>query len=230
MANPYQGGIFAAMERWRELGAAGALAAAVLAGCGGGTRQDAHEASGTYKVQVVSASFPAKQHVSQPVQMDIVVRNAGSSTIPDLAVTVDSFNRRTDSPTAADPTRPIWIVDSAPSGGDSAYNNTWALGPLAAGQSRTFSWRVTAVDAGRFNIKYSIAAGLNGKAVAQLEDGSAPQGNWAVAISRRPAATRVDPNTGRIVRPHTSRAPASGGAPASAPSDTTSTTPPPPGY
>ncbi|GAC1440034.1 MAG: hypothetical protein NVSMB51_18770 [Solirubrobacteraceae bacterium] len=189
------------MERRTELGLIGAMAAVALAGCGGGTRQDAHESSGTYKVQVVRATFPVKQRVAQATQMNIVVRNIGGTTIPDLAVTIDSFNRRDTAPGVADPSRPVWIVDGGPSGGDTAYNNTWALGPLPAGQSRKFTWRVTAIDPGRFHVRYRLAAGLSGKAVAKLDDGSPAEGNWTVAVSSRPPAASVDPNTGRIVRP-----------------------------
>ena len=48
----------------------------------------------------------------------------------------------------ADPERPVWIVDEGPPGGDSALPNTWALGPLGAGETKTFVWKVTAVEAG----------------------------------------------------------------------------------
>src|SRR4051812_50065518 len=53
-----------------------AALAALTAGCGGGPRQDADEPSGTSRVEVVRASFPARQHVAQAVQMRLRVRNA----------------------------------------------------------------------------------------------------------------------------------------------------------
>ena len=43
------------------------------------------------------------------------------------------------------------------------YNDRAALRP---GETRTFTWQVTAVKSGVHSIKYKIAAGLNGKAKA----------------------------------------------------------------
>ncbi len=51
---------------------------------------------------------------------------------------------------------------------------TSALGPLKPGQTKTFKWDVTAVVAGKYSLKYAIAAGLNGKAKAVLAGGGAP--------------------------------------------------------
>ena len=64
------------------------VAAVTVAGCGGGKRQDADEPSGTFQVDVVNASFPAKQHLAKSERFVIAVRNTGSRAVPDLAVTV----------------------------------------------------------------------------------------------------------------------------------------------
>ena len=67
-----------------------ACAGLIASGCGG-ARQDAHEPSGTFTLQVVKASFPAGQAVARPDQSELVLRNSGTQTAPNVAVTVDSF-------------------------------------------------------------------------------------------------------------------------------------------
>ena len=183
-------------------GAATTLGAAALlvAGCGGGTRQDAHEPSGTFNVDVVDASFPTRQHLSRQEQMVIRVRNADTRTIPTLAVTVSDFSTREDRADLADANRPVWIVDDGPLGGVTAYTNTWALGALRPGQTRTFTWKVTPVQSGAHRVSWRVAAGLNGKAKAQLAGGQPPEGSFAVDVSAKPAQATVDPATGRVVR------------------------------
>jgi hypothetical protein len=64
-----------------------ALAVASLAACGG-TRQDANEASGKFPVDVLSATFPASQRLSEHTHLVITVRNAGTKPIPNLTVTI----------------------------------------------------------------------------------------------------------------------------------------------
>src|SRR5437868_3337641 len=73
--------------------AAAAAAAAMLAasGCGGGARLDAREPSGSYALEVVKAAFPAKQAIARPTVFALQVRNTGSGTVPNVAVTLDSF-------------------------------------------------------------------------------------------------------------------------------------------
>jgi hypothetical protein len=175
-------------------------AALVAAGCGGGEAQDAAEPSGTFQVAVVRASFPAKQHLAKSERFVIAVRNTGQRAVPDLAVTIDSFASRSQEPGMADPSSAVWIIDDGPRGGDTAYTNTWALGRLARGQTRRFVWRVTAVQAGTHTVKWQVAAGLNGKAKAVLAGNRAPSGSITVDVSDRPAQSRVDPETGRVIR------------------------------
>jgi hypothetical protein len=175
-------------------------AALVAAGCGGGTRQDADEPSGSFEVAVVRASFPTKQHLAKSERFVIAVRNTGARAVPDLAVTVDSFATRTQQPNVADTSRAVWVIDDGPPGGDSAYTNTWALGRLAPGQTRRFVWRVTAIQPGTHTIKWQVAAGLSGKAKAVLAGNRAASGAITVDVSDRPAQSRVDPATGDVVR------------------------------
>ena len=188
----------------RHTGAAAIASAglvALAAGCGPHKpRQDTDEPYGIYKVRVVKASFPTAQKLAKTSIFRLVVRNVDTRTIPDLAVTVDSFTTRSQQPGLADPNRPVWIVDEGPTGGTTAYANTWALGSVPPGATRTFVWKVTAVQAGTHTVKYRVAAGLNGKARAKVNGQPDFQGSFTVAISGKPAQSRVDPETGKVVR------------------------------
>lgn len=177
-----------------------AVSVLAIAGCGGGERQDADEPAGTFTVEVVDADFPLKQSLAKQAEMVIKVRNAGQEAVPNVAVTVDSFTRRSEQAGLADPNRPLWIVDSAPRGGVTAYVNTWALGRLAPGETKKFRWRVTPVKPGTHTIEYRVAAGLDGKAKAASAGGAEPAGKFVVDVSDEPAQSRVDPETGRVVR------------------------------
>lgn len=190
------------MERRGSSGRLNALAAgtlavitALLGACGGGARQDKNEPTGTWKLDVLSASFPGKQRLGQSTTLQITVKNADNRQVPNLAVTVDGFDQRRDDPTLASPKRPIWIVNTPPENAASAYADTWSIGSVPAGQTRTFAWRVTAVRAGTYSLRYKVAAGLNGKAKAQLPDGSPPKGSFIARVSRtpRPVTIGVEP-------------------------------------
>ena len=169
--------------RWTVVAAG--LCALAFAGCGGGTRQDAGETATTYTVDVVKASFPLSQRIAGQSRMDITVNNSGAKTIPNIAVTVEGADGAAPSQAfgvadqqvgLADSSRPIWIVDRGPYGGDTAYVNTWTLGALRPQQEKTFTWFVTPTVAGTHTVRYRVAAGLNGKAKAQLAGGGAPAG------------------------------------------------------
>lgn len=187
------------MRASRGIAIAGLVPLAVLsAGCGGGQRQDKNEPSGNFAVEVTGASFPAKQTLAEPTKLSIAVKNTDSKPLPNVAVTVDSFSKATKDASLADPNRPVWIVDEGPVGGDTAYVNTWALGALAPGATRTFTWKVTAMQAGTQTVHYTISPGLNGK--AKVADTGKTSGSFTVAISKRPAQARVDPDTGAVIR------------------------------
>lgn len=182
----------------------GFLACGILlagfAGCGGGTRQDADEPSGTFEVRVVRSSFPAHQSISSPATMRIAVRNDGGRTIPDVAVSIDGFTRQDQQPGLADPNRPVWVVDRGPVGGDTAYVETWALGALRAGATREFTWHVVPVLPGTHVVTWTVAAGLDGNAKAHTASGGRPTGTFTVHVSDAPAQATVDPRTGAVVR------------------------------
>jgi hypothetical protein len=181
------------------------LAPLAVAGCGGGQRQDENEPSGTFRVEVVKAQFPAQQKLAKRSNLVVTVRNAGSKTIPNVAVTVHGFNVRKKNRQLADPERPVFLIngrpreiggfpesqEAAPLGCDTAYVDTWACGKLKPGAQRTFGWSVTAVQAGRFKIAYVVAAGLNGKAKAVDGSDGRPNGAFAGTISSAAPKTRV---------------------------------------
>ena len=182
--------------------------AVVLAGCGGSPRQDEDEPDGSYRLEVTGARFPASQSIAESARMVVRVHNADSKTAPNVAVTVETdpgkpgsgtvaFGQRIDDARLSDPERPVWIVDEGPKGGDSAATNTWALGKLRAGQSKTFVWRVTAVVPGSYTIKYRISPGLNGR--AKLAGGGRTDGSFKVRIDDKPVPARVD-DDGNVVR------------------------------
>jgi hypothetical protein len=196
------------------LGASGALFVVLLGGCGG-TRQDAHEPKGDFQVAVVSASFPTHQAIARPTRLLLRVRNTGVHTVPNIAVSLDSLAYTDTAPELASSKRPVWIVDEgpgeipkppveteqieSPGGGETAYVNTWALGTLAPGATRTFLWRVTPVKAGAHTVDYTVAAGLAGRAHAQLASGAPVSGHFSVQIAGAPPTKHVNPDTGRVV-------------------------------
>lgn len=181
------------------------VAALALAGCGGGERQDADEPSGRYRLEVVRATFPSAQHIAAPSTLRIQVRNADDRTVPNVAVTVETagrrgaapvaFGQRSNDPELADSSRPIWIVDRGPVGAETAYTNTWSLGRLPPGQSRTFTWHVTAIQPGRYTIRYRVAPGLHGK--ARLAGDAS--GAFRVRIDDTPPASRIGED-GEVIR------------------------------
>ena len=146
-----------------------------LVGCGG-ERQDEDEPEGEFTLSVVKASFPERQSTAQRARLRISVRNTDDRELPNLAVTINTtspgggevasaFARASDDPRLADDDRPVWIVDKGPTGGTSAYTNTWSTGRVFPGQTVDLEWQLTAVRPGAYTVDYSVAPGLDGKAV-----------------------------------------------------------------
>lgn len=197
-----------------SLAAFGVALAVLAAGCGGAKR-NAREVAGSYPVEILAARFPAKQAVAHDTRFTLIVRNAGVRTIPNIAVTLDSFYYTNDYPKLAVRKRPVWIVNTGPGtiatkppvqtaeinppgGGETAFVNTWALGALAPHAIRTFIWLVTPVKSGVHTVHYTVAAGLDGKALARLPGGGLPTGSLTAAIAPVPPRTHVNPETGEI--------------------------------
>jgi hypothetical protein len=206
---------------------AGVGLALAISACGGGQNQAASEPSGNFSVAVSTARFPASQRLAQHTHLVIAVRNSGTKTIPNVAVTIcnatcaypapkgegsssQAFAASIDQSYLANPSRPLWIVDRAPgpcgyscrNGGQgaavTAYANTWALGRLKPGATARFDWAVTAVQAGKHVVAWQVAAGLNGRATAVLASGAPPHGTFAVNVGTAPAQSYVN-NNGQIV-------------------------------
>jgi hypothetical protein len=180
----------------------------LVAGCGSGPRQDADEPSGSYKLEVAAAKFPASQSIAQDSRMIVTVRNDDTKAAPNVAVTVETdpskagqgtvaFGQRVDDSRLSDNERPVWIVNEGPPGGDSAATNTWALGRLGAGETKTFTWKVTAVEAGSYTLRYRISPGLAGK--AKLASGGRTDGLFKVTLDDKPVPARVN-DKGQVVR------------------------------
>lgn len=194
--------------------ACGVAVGVLASGCGAAQR-NAHETKGTYTVEVLHARFPAKQAIARDTRLALIVRNAGARTIPNVAVTVDSFYYTSTYPRLSSSKRPVWIVNTGPGavatrpvqteevnppgGGETAFLNTWALGALAPHASRRFVWRVTPVKAGVHVVHYAVAAGLDGRSLARLAGGGRAAGSFVAQVAPTPPATHVNPETGRIV-------------------------------
>jgi len=164
----------------------------VASACGGGEKQDENEPEGTYKVDIISASFPGRQRLGESSHLRIQVSNQGDEAVPNLAISIEGFSQRVDDPTLAKAVRNIWIVNQPPYNSDSAYADTWTLGEVPAGATRTADWQVTAVRAGTYSLRYKLSAGVDGKAKAELPDGSPPRGSFIAQITRSARATKVD--------------------------------------
>jgi hypothetical protein len=191
-----------------------ALVAAVLAAGCGASRQDAHEVKGAFSVRVIGASFPARQSIAKPATLELRVENAGKHAVPNIAVTVDSFSHTSNYQALASRQRPVWVIEegpgaqpstpveseaiSPPGGGQTAYVNTWAVGPLPAESSQIFEWHVIPVKPGRYTVHYTIAAGLAGKAKAVSQSGGPVTGALTADIAGTPGARHVNPVTGRV--------------------------------
>ena len=192
-----------------------AVSALLASGCGGGTRQDAHEPKGNFPVDVDLAVFPARQAVARRTSLTLRVRNTGTETVPNIAVTLDSLNYAENFPELAAAQRPIWAIErgpgtipkrpaeseevSPPGGAQTNYLNTWAFGPLAPGQAQTFRWAVVPLKPGLHIVHYTIAAGLSGNAKAVSASGGPVQGTFIVHIAGAPPPTQVNPDTGQVV-------------------------------
>ena len=183
------------------------LALLVVAGCGGGARQGAGEPSGDFKVEVADASFPRAQHIAQTVFLRVRVRNADSRALP-VAVTIEtsapnravassSFGQGSIDPQLADSSRPVWVLDRGPRGGDTAANNTWSAGTLKPGESRLLTWRLVAAKAGAYTMTYRVSPGLTGKGKPASVARSG--GRFRVVIADRPVPARVGPG-GSVIR------------------------------
>jgi hypothetical protein len=203
----------------------GAVFAAIATGlalsaCGGATQQPARVKVTSYPVVVSTPGFPAAQRLAQRSRLVIFVRNVGTGTIPNIAVTITNPRYGTAAqpfstliapqPGLASRSRPVWIVDrppgvctfaclqGGPGGAATAYSNTWALGRLKPGQTARFAWALTAVRPGRYAVAYRFTAALDGSGRAVRPGGLPAAGLFRVTIVRQPRTAYVQ-NNGQVV-------------------------------
>lgn len=185
------------------------MCALAFGACGGGERQDADEPEGEFRVEAVDADFPEEQAIAQTSTLKIRVRNADTKTVPNVAVTVETapkqaggapqaFAQNRDDPRLADPSRPVWILDRGPSGGVTAHTNTWALGAMRPGETKTFKWIVTAVEAGDYTVAWQVAPGLNGK--ARPAPRGRTSGRFRVTIDETPPEATIAQDGKTVLR------------------------------
>lgn len=196
-----------------------ALAAAALLGaCGGGDSSSQDEPSGTFHVKVTEAEFPSLQRLGQTALLQLGIRNTGKRTVPGLTVSFtikgqqgeDSslpFGFSDPGPEVAQPDRPVWVLaatyprlfgSSDPGGASTSNAKTFAFGPLKPGQTTKAVWKLSAVRAGEYTLRYDINAGLGGEAKAETDGGVAPGGSFTAEISDRLPDTEVT-DSGEIV-------------------------------
>ena len=192
-----------------------AAAVLSLAGCGAGSPATAGEPSLSYRVAIVGAHFPARQSVAKTERMILAVRNTGVREIPNVAITVDSFNYASSYVGLAANKRPIWVIErgpgakaslpvetqevSTPGAAETSYLNTWALGALAPHHTATFVWRVVPVKGGLYTVHYTVSPSLGGKSHARLALARPATGTFLVHVAGAPAPKHVDPETGKLV-------------------------------
>ena len=185
--------------------------AALLGACGGGSSSDANEKAATYDVDVTEASFPTEQQLGQTSLLKLGFRNSGEKAVPVLAVTISvggkdggasalPFGISDPQPGLAQADRPVWVLaatyprlhgSSDPGGASTSNPKTFAFGPLEPGKTTVAVWKLSAVKAGKFTLRYSVAAGLGGKAKATTKGGVAPGGSFLTEISTVPPDVEV---------------------------------------
>ena len=174
----------------------GVLAAAVvacvlavtLAGCGG-KRQDAGVKAATYKVKTLWR-FPSRQPLGKPQRFVLIVRNVDSQDIPDLAVTVRGLRMFVQQQNTASNVRPVWLFDRVTYGdvtpNQSSTSNTFALGPLPAGQEKVYVLPLTPLRRGAHPIGYQLNGDLTGTVKLEFENGDPAADMKTVAIDPTP--------------------------------------------
>lgn len=193
--------------------------AALLAACGGDSSSDVNEPTGTYDVRVTEAAFPSVQDLGQTSLLRLNVRNTGEKTVPTLAVTISiagkqgqtsslPFGIHDPTPGVAQPDRPVWVLaatyprlqgSSSPGGASTSNPKTFAFGPLKPGKTTKAVWKLSAVKAGDYTLRYSVAAGLSGEAKAKTRGGVAPGGSFVTEITSVPPDTEVT-DSGEVVK------------------------------
>jgi hypothetical protein len=194
-------------------GTIAAILTAALAACGGGNSSDAEDPTGKFPIEVVTSEFPPRQLLAQTTLMRIGIRNTGDRTVPDLAVTVSlageegknsslPFATKTPQPGVELPFRPVWVLAYGypkvdPSlrlgGTETADPRTFDLGALQPGETANAVWKLSAVKAGDYTLRYRVNASLEEAEAKAVGPGGDPvTGSFPVTIDAVPPDTRVN--------------------------------------
>jgi hypothetical protein len=199
---------------------AGAALAALLAACGSSDPAPNAEAEArhTYHLAVVRAELPTQQQLGQTSLLRIGVRNTGKSTVPAVTITPSiagkageestlAFGVRDRQPGLSFPDRPVWVLaqgyprlagSSEPAGAETSGGKTYAFGALKPGETTEAVWKLSAVRAGRYTLRYSVGGGLGGAAKTVSAGGAHPGGSFDVTITSRVPDTGVN-DRGEVV-------------------------------
>jgi hypothetical protein len=192
--------------------------AALLGACGGESSSDSNEHAGTYDVKVTAASFPTEQRLGQTSLLELAVRNTGKKAVPTLAVTFSvagkegsasalPFGISDPQPGLSQPDRPVWVLaatyprlrgSSDPGGASTSNAKTFSFGPLKPGATTRAVWKLSAVKAGKFTLKYNVNAGLDSEVKARTTGGVAPGGSFTAEISAVPPDVEVT-DSGEVI-------------------------------
>ena len=173
-----------------RLGTALVLAgcAAALSACGSEEKTLVDASKGTPFRVSAKASFDRTQELAGAETLRITITNEEDRRrIPDGGVVLEGLGRTIEDQDngagrVSDPRRPIWIVDEPPRGASTAYVNTWSMGPLKAGEQRTFTWRLTPVVAGEHTVRWRVVGGLSERAPVKAF-GGASSGTIKVTVA-----------------------------------------------
>lgn len=155
---------------------------AALAGCGGGSPQNAKAPSGRFPVSV-SASFPATQRLAEHAHLVIRVHNAGHKPIPNVAVTICNVTCKYPAPVGqgtsvaafayylkmpglANHSKPVWVVEQAPEGpsGGCKYScQNGGAGADASAESNTWQRGTPLKPGGTAVFDWKVAAVTSGR-------------------------------------------------------------------
>lgn len=163
-------------------------ATAGLTACGGDRAEVKDATDGRPFAVSARATFAKEQRLANVEELKITVKNEDTRALPDVAVVLQGLNRTIPVPDngagrVADPRRPIWVLDAPPAGGTTAYVGTWALGTLAAGASKTFTWQLTPTVAGRHDLKWRVVGAIDQNGAVRAAGGGAKDGAFDVDVA-----------------------------------------------
>jgi hypothetical protein len=178
--------------------------ALLLSACGGGARQDASEPSGNFPVVVTTASFPASQRLSGHRHFVLAIRNTGSKTIPNIAVTICNVTCAYPAPAGegttagafaqdlqmqglANASRPVWVVERPPGAcnyGCKANSPGGEGGPGGAVTAYSNTWALGALSPGRTaRFDWAVTAVAPGRHVVAWEVAAGLNGKAKAVLS-----------------------------------------------